>query len=299
MRNFPLLKALLSAAALWCANALVAPAFAQVAAPAQTQPTPAGLPVNVDLPVSVSVAGNVAVAQIGPASAPIAEVTLTFDDASNLTPASLGLSARLVSVDDAQLLARLPDANLIQIASGLPLLVTIQPPVAGGLAFRRTGRYELHTHLLPYAIGSNFRVLKAPVGGAFRDTTEEIAQGSVRARSRYGGFSQFLVVVDLRETGAVVADKIAWLRNRVATLPAGEQPVFSAQLDTIASAVANRDYATAMTAVDALSSRAQADAGNALLDTWRAGGADNQAGDLIAGAATLKYSIGYLRDFGQ
>ena len=99
--------------------------------------------------------------------------------------------------------------------------------------------------------------------------------------------------------GAVVADKIAWLRNRVATLPAREQPVFSAQLDTIASAVASRDYATAMTAVDALSSRAQADAGSALLDSWRAGGADNQAGDLIAGAATLKYSIGYLRDFGQ
>ena len=299
VRNFPLLKTLLSAAALWCANALVSPAFAQVAAPAQTQPTLAGLPVNVDLPVSVSVAGNVAVAQIGPESEPIAEVTLTFDDASNLTPASLGLSARLVSVSDAQLLARLPDANLIQIASGLPLLVTIQPPVSGGLNFRRTGRYELHTHLLPYAIGSNFRVFKAPVGGAFRDTTEEIAQGSVRARSRYGGFSQFLVAVDLRETGAVVADKIAWLRNRVATLPAGEQPVFSAQLDTIASAVASHDYPTAMTAVDALSSRAQADAGSALLDTWRAGGADNQAGDLIAGAATLKYSIGYLRDFGQ
>ena len=53
-----------------------------------------------------------------------------------------------------------------------------------------------------------------------------------------------------------------------------------------------------ITAVDALSSRASADAGSALLDTWRAGGADNQAGDLIAGAATLKYSIGYLRDFG-
>jgi hypothetical protein len=107
------------------------------------------------------------------------------------------------------------------------------------------------------------------------------------------------VLVDLRETGTVVAEKITWLRNRVATLPAGEQPVFSSQLDTIQAAVASRDYATALTAVDALSARAQADAGTALLDTWRAGGADNQAGDLIAGAATLKFSIAYLRDFGQ
>ncbi|NUS38515.1 MAG: hypothetical protein HOQ02_05775 [Lysobacter sp.] len=289
-----MLKWLLSAAVLLCANALgAAPAFAQAT------PSLAGLPVNVDLPVSVSVSGNVAVAQIGPASAPIAEVTLTFDDASNLTADSLGLSARLVDVQDPQLLSRLPDPTLIRLDSSLPLLVTIQPPLSGGLNFRRTGRYELHTHLLPYAVGSNYRVFKAPVGGAFRDTTEEIAQGSVRARSRYGGFSQFLVAADLRETGKVISGKIAWMRNRVATLPAGEQPVFSSQLDTVEAALANGDYATALTAVDAISSRAQADAGTALLDTWRAGGADNQAGDLIAGASTLKFSIAYLRDFGQ
>jgi hypothetical protein len=291
VRHLPVSKWLLGVAALLCSVS---------AAVAQTAPQSlAGVPRNVDLPVSVSVAGNVAVAQIGTASLPLGEVTLTFDDASNLTPASLGLSARLVDLQDPQLLARLPDPNLNQLASALPLLVTIQPPVAGGLNFRRTGHYELHTHQLAYSLGSNYRVFKAPVGGAFRDTTEEIAQGSVRARSRYGGFSQFLVLVDLRPTGAVVADKIAWLRNRVATLPAGEQPVFSSQLDTIDAAVARRDYDTAVTAVDALSTRAQADAGTALLDTWRAGGADNQAGDLIAGAATLKFSIAYLRDYGQ
>jgi hypothetical protein len=52
-------------------------------------------------------------------------------------------------------------------------------------------------------------------------------------------------------------------------------------------------------AADAIGERAQARAGSTLLDTWRAGGSNNQAGDLIAGAATLGYSIAYLRDFGQ
>jgi hypothetical protein len=293
VRHIPTTKWLLGLVALLCAGVLGN-------ARAQTAPQSlAGLPINVDLPVSVSTSGNVAVAQIGTSSLPLGEVTLTFDDASNLTPASLGLSAKLVDLQDPQLLARLPDANLNKLTSSLPLLITIQPPIAGGLTFHRTGQFELHTHQLVYSLGSNFRVFKAPIGGAFRDTTTEIAQGSVRARSRYGGFSQFLVLVDLRETSTVVAEKIAWLRNRVATLPAAEQPVFSAQLDTIASAVAGHDYASALTAVDALSARAQADAGNALLDTWRAGGADNQAGDLIAGAATLKFSIAYLRDYGQ
>ena len=253
-----------------------------------------------DLPVSVNVVGNVATAQIGNPANPIAELTLSFDDASGLTPASLGIRASTIDITDPNLLSRLPDPRLVRLESGLPLLVTIEPPANGGLTFRRSGRFELHTHALAYSLGSNFRVFKAPIGGQFRDTTEEIAQGSVRARSRYGGFSQFLIATDLRETGAVVAEKIASLRARVASLPSSEQPAFTAQLDTVESAVASQDYTTALAAIDLVSDRAQARAGNGLLDEWRAThDADNQAGELLAGAATLKFSVSYLRDYGQ
>jgi hypothetical protein len=253
-----------------------------------------------DLPVAVHVSGNVATAQIGAPTNPLAEVTLSFDDASNLTASSLGLRATVVDINDPALLSRLPDVRLTRLDSALPLLITIEPPSNGGLTFRRTGRFELHTHALAYSLGSNYRVFKAPIGGGFRDTTEEIAQGSVRARSRYGGFSQFLVLADLRETGSVVAGKIAALRARVATLPASEQPAFSAQLDAVDSAIAGHDYAGAIAAIDMVSARAQARAGNGLLDEWRAThDGDNQAGDLLAGAATLKFSVAYLRDYGQ
>ena len=254
----------------------------------------------VDLPVSVHVVGNVATAQIGSPANPIAELTLSFDDASGLTPASLGIRASTIDITDANLLSRLPDVRLVRLDSALPLLVTIEPPANGGLSFRRSGRFELHTHALAYSLGSNFRVFKAPLGGQFRDTTEEIAQGSVRARSRYGGFSQFLIAADLRETGVVVAGKIASLRARIASLPAAEQPAFNAQVDTVESAVARQDYATALAAIDLISDRAQSRAGNGLLDEWRATrDADNQAGELLAGAATLKFSVTYLRDYGQ
>lgn len=259
-----------------------------------------GAAVAQSLPVKVDVAGNVATALIGDATNPLAELTLTFDDASNLSPDSLGISAKLVDITDPALLSRLPDLRLTRLDSSLPLLITIEPPAIGGLSFRRTGRFELHTHALSYAIGSDYRVLKAPVGGNFRDTTEEVAPGSVRARSRYGGFSQFLVVADLRDTAVVVADKIAALRTRVATLPGSEQPPFSAQLDAIDAAVADEDYNNALAGVDLISERALARAGNGLADEWRATrDADNQAGDLLAGAATLKYSIAYLRDYGH
>ena len=253
-----------------------------------------------DLPVSVNVVGNVATAQIGSPVNPIAELTLSFDDASGLTPASLGIRASTIDITDANLLSRLPDVRLVRLDSALPLLVTIEPPANGGLSFRRSGRFELHTHALAYSLGSNFRVFKAPLGGQFRDTTEEIAQGSVRARSRYGGFSQFLIAADLRETGVVVAGKIASVRARISSLPASEQAAFNAQLDTVESAVARQDYATALAAIDLISDRAQARAGNGLLDEWRATrDADNQAGELLAGAATLKFSVTYLRDYGQ
>jgi hypothetical protein len=252
------------------------------------------------LPVSVNTSGNTATASIGNPVNPLAELTLTFDDASNLGPASLGISAQLVDISDPSLLSRLPDLQLTRPDSALPLLVTVEPPANGGLRFRRTGRFELHTHALAYSLGSNYRVLKAPVGGQFQDTTEEIAPGSVRARSRYGGFSQFLVVTDLRPTGTVVAAKIAALRARVATLPAAERPPFTTQLDAIERAVAGHAYADAIAGVDLISTRALDRAGNGLADEWRAShDADNQAGDLLAGAATLKFSLAYLRDYGQ
>lgn len=253
------------------------------------------------LPVHVSTSGNVATVDIGVTSLlPIADLTFTFDDASNLSPESLGVSARLVDPGDAVLLSRLSDDSLLRLEGALPLLVTVAAPAAGGLSFRRTGRFELHTHLLPYSLGSNLRVFKAPVGGRFEDVTEEIAQGSVRARSRYSGFSQFLILADLRPTSRVVARKIERLRSRVATLPDVERAPFAAYLDSVDAALDAGDYADALAAVDLLATRAVARAGNGLSDEWRASrDGDNQAGDLLAGAATLKFSIAYLRDYGE
>lgn len=257
------------------------------------------LAISQTLPVQVEVAGNVATARIGDPLQPVAEVILTFEDASGLTPASLGIGAELVSLADPALLARLPGTST-RLQPDLPLLVTIEPPAGGGLSFLRSGRFELHTHALPYSTGSSLRVLKAPLGGNFRDTTEEIAKGSVRARSRYGGFSQFLVVLDVRPTSAVVSEKIEWLRARVATLPTGERPAFNARLDLVQAAVASGDLEAAIVAAEDIADRARARAGSHLAQEWRATrDADNQAGDLIAGASTLKFSLAYQRDFGE
>lgn len=251
------------------------------------------------LPVQVEVDGDVATAVIGSPANPLADVTLAFDEVSGLSASSLGLTAQLVSLSDAALLARLPSVSLNQLDPQFPMLLTIEPPALGGLAFRSV-RVEVHTHALAYATGSSYRLFKAPLGGAFVDITDEIAAGSVRARGTTGGFSQFLVLLDLRETTDVVAAKIAALRSRVATLPFTERQPFDARLDDVESSLASDDYAAALSAVDQVSARALARAGTHLADEWRATrDADNQAGDLVAGAATLGFSIAYLRDFGD
>lgn len=259
-----------------------------------------GLAAAQSVPVAIDVSGNVATVQVGNPAHPMADLTITFDDASGLSAASLGVTAKLVDLADPALVARLPDPRLTRPDPALPLMITIEPPQNGGLSFTRTARIELHTHALAYGVGSSYRLIKAPLGGSFRDITDEIAPGSVRARGTTGGFSQFLVVADVRETGAVVAEKLGWLRADVAALPAAEQPAFDSLVDAVQTGVETGNYANAITALDAIRARAAARGGSAIANVWRASrDVDNHAGALMSDAATTKFSVAYLRDYGQ
>lgn len=251
------------------------------------------------LPVAVEVNGQVATVRIGTPATPVAHMTLTFDDASKLTPANLGVSAELINPSSAALLTRLSDAQLLRPDAAFPLLVTVEPPAAGGLAFNRTVRVEIHTHALVYSVGSSYRLFKAPLGGQFLDITDEIAPGSVRARGTTSGFSQFLVLTDLRQSDVVVAEKFDALRAVLATLAASEREPLETMLDDAEAAVAGEDFVAAGNSLDAFRARVSARAGNGIAQKWQAGGAlANPAGSLLAGAATLKFSIAYLRDYG-
>lgn len=252
------------------------------------------------LPVSVNASGNTASVVIGLPGQTVADVTMVFEDATGLNAASLGVTAEHVDLTDPALLARLPDIDLMQPSPLLPLLITIEPPSSGGLSFRGTGRLEVHTHALAYTVGSSLRLLKAPLNGAFRDITDEIAQGSVRARGTYGGFSQFLIVADLRATDDVIDTKIDWLRARIALLPAGERAAFSSLVNGIEVDVGNGEFAAALAGIDAFRTLADSRGGQQIANEWRATrNVDNLAGELAAGAATLRFSVAYLRDFGQ
>ena len=252
------------------------------------------------LPVTVTVSGDIATVQIGPPGAPVADLTLSFDDADGLSAASLGISAELVNVSDSALLARLSGGVQTTMSSSFPVMITIEPPTLGGLAQRRVVHVEVHTHALTYVAGSPLRLFKAQLGGPFRDITESVLPGSVRTRGSTPGWSQFIIVADLRPSATVISGKFAYLRNQMAALSSSEREPLGRFLDGVESAVADGRYADAAALLDAFTARVSERSGSYIPDLWRATrDTQNVAGELLAGASTLRFSIGYLRDFGM
>src|SRR5690606_19104385 len=60
---------------------------------------------------------------------------------------------------------------------------------------------------LVYAPFSPYRLMKAPIGGAFRDITGSVTAGSVRSRGSGGSFSEFVMVADALQDHAADADQ--------------------------------------------------------------------------------------------
>jgi len=251
------------------------------------------------LPVQVSVGANSATVRIGAVNTPLADLSIRFDDATGITAANLGIKAETISVNNPALLARLP-SSLTSIPGALPLLITVEPPVSGTLVQHRVTHVEVHTHALPYVAGSSLRLFKAPLNGPFRDITESIQPGSVRTRGTTPGWSQFLVILDLRTSNSVIAEKFSYLQSQLNLLPASEAAPLQTYLNNAQVAVANGRYSDAVVAMDSFSERVSSRAGTNIPDVWRsARDVTNNAGELLAGANTLVFSIGYLRDFGH
>jgi hypothetical protein len=252
------------------------------------------------LPVAVNIAGNTATVRIGDPTSPLADLTLDFDDASGLTSSALGISAQLVTLGDPALLARFPAGSLTAVPSALPLMITVEPPKLGGLVQRRLVHIELHTHALPYTTASPLRLFKAQLGGNFRDITESVLPGSVRTRGTSPGWSQFVVVTDLRPSRTVISEKFSALRTSLSAVPAAEAAPLAADLDACEAAVNGGRFNDAAMALDDFVARVSARAGVAIPDTWRATrDVRNVAGELLSGASTLRFSIGVLRDVGS
>ena len=221
------------------------------------------------------------------------DVKLSFENVSGLNLLSLGLSVHLVNPLDPAFRARLPAGTGL---SALPVLVRIEPPVWSGLTFRGVASIDIHTHLLPYLPASPLRIFSAPLGGPFRDITADMGPGSYRARSTMGGFSEFLIVVDLRPINQVIATKVSALENMLEyyedEMPGSIYDDLEERLEAIEADIASNDLAGAIAGIDDFLEEVEDHSGTDIPNVWRAArDRHNVAGYLRAGAQTLRFSL--------
>jgi hypothetical protein len=245
-----------------------------------------------------------------------AVVTVTFDQAVNLSADSLNVTALLV--DPSNPPATLP-AN-VTVDSSFPVLVSIEPPVPlfmsgyemgqtgnGELAFFNTYEIEVHTTDLVCASSTSpYRLYKAPHGSTtFADVTDNLFSGSVRARGRGGAFSQFLVVNDSRPQfllglPVIALGKLTDLTTRLlaATLSGVLRGNLTPLLVDVSTALVLLDYATAIANLNTFIDDVTADAGVSIANEWTPDGSVNDAGELISLAQTLNFTLGLLQGSG-
>lgn len=237
------------------------------------------------------------------------EVTVSFESVTGLSLPNLGISARLVAATDPALLARLPEGTAIP--AGFPVLVTIEPPAAGGLAFTGVVSVQVHPSGLPYAPDNPLRLLAAPLGGVFADITTAIQtipsvnlDTSYRVIGSKAGFSEFLIVTDPAPPDQAAADKLDAL-DRIFLDNAGRiaGPV---RADLAAGLAATRahlrqgDTAAALQDLDLFLATVQQHSGPDIPNIWRAErDLTNVAGLLRAGAQTLQLSLRLQQGLGQ
>ena len=243
--------------------------------------------------VSWSLSGNAISLTVSLPGGLGSDASLTFEDASGLNLANLGISAQVVNLLDLSLLSRLGGASL---PSAFPVLVRIEPPAAGGLAFHGITTLEVHTHNLGYVTGSPLRIFSAPIGGTFKDITTAMGPGSYRARGSTGGFSEFLIVIDLRSVNQVITSKLDRLEQLLDTYqaltPGALYDDLEERLDDIRADFARGATADAIQGVDDFLAVVQQHSGTDIPDLWRsARDVQNVAGYLRAAALTLRFSL--------
>lgn len=247
-------------------------------------------------PVELTVQGNKVEAVINLTGNVSADLTLTFENSVGLTADNIGITAELIDITDLSLLNRLPNSLNINLLAAFPMLITIEPPANKGFAFSGLATVDIHTHNLEYLPGTPLRFFKAPLNGQFEDITATMGSGSYRARGTTGKFSEFLIVADLRSALTVVNTKYNRLSNKLSAFSTQMDPVLytelSSKLNEVQQLISQQNYILASNKVDDFSRIIQQADPDDIPNVWRSSrDIDNVAGELIAYANTLRFSL--------
>jgi hypothetical protein len=271
-------------------RALLSLSVLAAASPAASQPT---------IPLTVS--GNQATGEIQLLGNVLADLTITFEQVVGLNPNALEVSAALVLPLDPSLLKRLPNPGfplppIVVPPVAFPVMLQIEPSANSALSFSGVVTVSLHTHNLNLLTNSPLALFSGPAGASLSDMTASVGVGSYRVNGSGGGFSDFIIVADLRPLGVQINGKLDALEDLLA-LHAGSMPPAVLQGLQVRLAQARSAYnsgatLTAIAQVQGFHDDVKAASGSSIPDVWRANvPVPNVAGQLRAAADSLKFSL--------
>ena len=242
----------------------------------------------------VQVSGNKLTAKIALPGNFGADLEIEFEQALGLTAESIGLSARLVDPTDINISSRLPAS--VTVPAGLPVVLTIDPPSSGPLAFSGIASISLHTHNLKFTANSPLRLFTAETGEKFQDITATTGLGSYRTGANKAGFSEFLILADVRPVDSVIAEKFQRVQSRLDasadTIAAHVLPALQAALTAARNAHLANNTLGASGKIQEFAELVKQNSGEGIPDVWRSTrDVVNVAGELRSGASTLKFSL--------
>ena len=219
---------------------------------------------------------------------------LQFEQAVGLTTESVGLSARVIDPGDLSIVSRLPAS--VSVPAALPILIAIDPQESSPLSFSGTVSIDLHTHNLTYVANSPLRLFTAEPGKKFQDITASTGLGSYRTGANKGGFSEFLILADVRPVDAVIADKFQRLQSKLdanaGSIAAGVLPTLQTALTAARNAYLANNALSAAEKIQQFAELVKQNSGAPIPDVWRATrDVVNVAGELRSGASTLRFSL--------
>ena len=242
-----------------------------------------------------TVSGNTAEARVALLGGMLAaDLSIVFESVVGLDPAALVLTAQLV--DPLTLGSRLPGGGAVGVPQALPIVFRIEPSRTSRLAFHGVATISLHTHNLTLQLNPPLGLYSSPTGGAFREITTSTGIGSYRAGGSTGGFSEFVVAIDLRPIDTVIVEKLARLESLLLThVPAIAPEVLGDlqhRFEQIQLLYQSGDLPAAIAASTAFAGAVKAASGSAIPDMWVAhDSVVNVAGQLRSAAETLRYSL--------
>lgn len=228
-----------------------------------------------------------------------AEFELEFENPHNLSVACLGLDADVLdSGEIADIESRLPSPASQSIDPAFPVRVTVEPPTACGLSFYYDVKVELETNDLVYQPYSEYRLMKAPLGGAFYGITQSVTSGSVRSRGSGGSFSEFVIVKDTaQDYNADAVQGYDTLETRLNDPTIGLTAQLTLQTDLALSRAAYNagNYTQAISYLDLLDFHCAVLGGPALPNIWRsARDLVNAEGEVVSYTGNIKFMLGRL-----